>query len=55
MLASSIQNENPSPFYKVIGKEGAGGFSRVFRVMRIRDGKLFALKFVEPKSDKECE
>jgi serine/threonine protein kinase len=23
--------ENPSQYYKVVGKEGAGGFARVFR------------------------
>lgn len=29
--AANIQQENPSQFYKVVGKEGAGGFARVFR------------------------
>jgi hypothetical protein len=37
----------------VVGKEGAGGFARVFRCMRIRDGELFALKFTEPKNTTE--
>lgn len=36
-----------------MGKEGAGGFARVFRCMRIRDGELFALKFTEPKNTTE--
>ena len=36
-----------------MGKEGAGGFARVFRCMRIRDGQLFALKFTEPKGAAE--
>lgn len=49
--AANIQEENPSKFYKVVGKEGAGGFARVFRCQRIRDGQLFALKFVEPKGN----
>jgi serine/threonine protein kinase len=46
--------ENPSQFYKVVGKEGAGGFARVFRCMRIRDGQLFALKFTEPKGNERA-
>ena len=48
--AANIQQENPSQFYKVVGKEGAGGFARVFRCQRIIDGQLFALKFTEPKN-----
>ena len=48
--AANIQQENPSQYYKVVGKEGAGGFARVFRCMRIKDSKLFALKFTEPKN-----
>jgi serine/threonine protein kinase len=51
--AANIQQENPSQFYKVVGKEGAGGFARVFRCQRIRDGQLFALKFTEPKGAAE--
>ena len=50
---ANIQQDNPSQFYKVVGKEGDGGFARVFRCMRIRDGQLFALKFTEPKNEKE--
>ena len=34
---------------------GEGGFARVFRVERISDGEMFALKFMEPKSDTERE
>lgn len=51
--AANIQQENPSQFYKVVGKEGEGGFARVFRCVRIRDGQLFALKFTEPKNTAE--
>jgi len=51
--AANIKQENPSQFYKVVGKEGAGGFARVFRCMRIADGHLFALKFTEPKNAQE--
>ena len=36
-----------------MGKEGVGGFARVFRCERIQDGQLFALKFTEPKNEQE--
>jgi hypothetical protein len=32
---------------------GSGGFAKVFLVKRLTDGAKFALKFMEPKSDKE--
>jgi len=32
---------------------GAGGFAKVFKVKRKSDGFICALKFVEPKNDKE--
>ena len=51
--AAEIKEENPSKYYKVVGKEGVGGFARVFRVEKISDKKLFALKFIEPKSKAE--
>lgn len=51
--AANIQQQNPSQFYRVVGKEGAGGFARVFRCQRIADGELFALKFTEPKTAAE--
>ena len=52
-VAANIKKENPSQYYKVVGKEGVGGFARVFRCERISDGKLFALKFTEPKNEQE--
>lgn len=51
--AANIREENPSQYYKVVGKEGAGGFARVFRCMKIQTGELYALKFTEPKSAAE--
>lgn len=29
--AANIKKENPSSYYKVVGKAGEGGFARVFR------------------------
>ena len=51
--AAEIKKDNPSIYYKVIGKVGVGGFARVFKCERIKDGKMFALKFTEPKSTAE--
>ena len=51
--AAEVKMENPSKYYKVVGKEGVGGFARVFRVEKLKDGKLYALKFIEPKSANE--
>ncbi len=36
-----------------MAKLGSGGFAKVFLVKRLTDGAKFALKFMEPKSDKE--
>jgi len=51
--AAVVQKDNPSKYYKVVGKEGVGGFARVFRCERLSDHKLYALKFIEPKSNAE--
>ena len=32
---------------------GEGGFARVFKVQRILDGEIFALKFMEPSTQEE--
>lgn len=44
---------DPSKFYDIIGKLGQGGFAKVFKVKRKKDGFVCALKFVEPKNDTE--
>jgi serine/threonine protein kinase len=36
-----------------VSKLGSGGFAKVFLVKRLTDGARFALKFMEPKNDKE--
>ena len=51
--AANIVQQNPSQYYKVVGKVGEGGFARVFRCQRFSDGKFYALKFTEPKTAKE--
>ena len=33
--------------FEVLGKVGEGAYSQVFRVRRIRDGKIYALKKVK--------
>lgn len=44
---------DPSKHYDIIGKLGQGGFAKVFKVKRKKDGFVCALKFVEPKSELE--
>ena len=36
--AAVVKKDNPSKYYKVVGKEGVGGFARVFRCERLTDG-----------------
>jgi len=45
--------EDPSKVYQIISKLGAGGFAKVFLVKRLTDNAQFALKFMEPKNEKE--
>ena len=51
--AVNIREENPSKYYKIIGKVGTGGFARVFSIKRTSDDKEFALKFIEPRNKEE--
>ena len=44
---------DPSKFYEPLHKIGSGGFAQVFKVKRIEDDKIFALKLMEPKSQKD--
>lgn len=45
--------DDPSKFYEIVKKIGYGGFARVFLVKKKDDGKMCALKFIEPKNPKE--
>ena len=44
---------DPSQFYEPLHKIGSGGFAQVFKVKRIADGEIFALKLMEPKNEKD--
>jgi serine/threonine protein kinase len=47
--------DDPSKQYNIVSKIGAGGFARVFLCKRASDGSHCALKFMEPKNEKERE
>ena len=48
-----IKKEDPSQYYEIVRKIGYGGFARVLLVKKKIDNSLCALKFIEPKNDKE--
>jgi serine/threonine protein kinase len=48
-----LKVDDPSKFYDIVGKLGAGGFAKVFKVRRKSDGLVCALKFMEPKNESE--
>lgn len=48
-----FKDEDPSNYYDVVKKIGFGGFAKVFLVKRKSDGVMCALKFIEPKTNKE--
>lgn len=50
---AQIQTTDPSKYYDIIGKLGQGGFAKVFKVKRKKDGFICALKFMEPKNESE--
>lgn len=50
---ANFRTDDPSKYYDITGKLGAGGFARVFKVQRKADNFECALKFIEPKSQKE--
>ena len=50
---AQVLTTDPSKYYDIIGKLGQGGFAKVFKVKRKKDGFICALKFVEPKNDAE--
>ena len=51
--AAKFSQEDPSKYYEIVKKIGYGGFARVFLVKNKMDGKQYALKFIEPKNQKE--
>lgn len=53
LAAVDFSTDDPSKIYQIVSKLGAGGFAKVFLVKRLADGSQFALKFMEPKNDKE--
>ena len=52
---AKFKTEDPSQFYDITSKYklGIGGFAKVFKVQRKTDGMVCALKFVEPKDNRE--
>jgi len=50
---AQVQTTDPSKHYDIVGKLGQGGFAKVFKVKRKKDGFICALKFVEPKNEQE--
>jgi hypothetical protein len=38
MLKIDLKKEDPSKYYDILGKIGAGGFAKVFEVKRKSDG-----------------
>lgn len=51
--AIQVQKSNPALVYKVLEVVGQGAFGEVFKVRRIADGKLFALKYVNGATNAE--
>jgi serine/threonine protein kinase len=50
---TNIRTDDPSKVYDILDKLGHGGFAKVFKVQRKTDNFVCALKFIEPKNDKE--
>ena len=52
---ANFKTQDPSDFYDITSKYklGIGGFAKVFKVQRKADGHVCALKFVEPKDNRE--
>ncbi|CDW79030.1 serine threonine protein kinase [Stylonychia lemnae] len=52
-INSVFSQDDPSKYYEIVKKIGYGGFARVFLVKKKDDGSHCALKFIEPKNQKE--
>ena len=52
---AEIKTSDPSQFFEIKHEDklGEGGFAKVFKVKRRSDGLICALKFCEPKNNKD--
>jgi p21-activated kinase 1 len=53
MVTDIFKQEDPSAYYEVIKRMAKGSQGHVFKVKRLKDGKEFALKFMQPKSKED--
>jgi 23S rRNA-/tRNA-specific pseudouridylate synthase len=47
---NTFKNEDPSQIYEVVSRIDKGTFGLIFKAKRKSDEKLFALKFMQPKT-----
>lgn len=53
--ASIYKEDDPSKHYDILKKIGVGGFGKVFLCKKIDTGMECALKYVDPKNEKDKE
>ena len=46
--ACQIKKDDPAKYYKALKKIGKGSFGTIFKVKRLSDGRMFALKRTDP-------